>query len=196
MKKDPAVVTPDRSDRQLVEACLKGDAGSWETLLERYKRLIYSVPVRFGFDHDDRHEIFQNVCLEILKNMPSIRDAGKLRSWILTIAIRESNDLLRRKYVERDKIGAVLEKPRTERTVDTLNIYLAAEKEAILREAVAEMPSRCRALIEMLFFSEPPVDYGKAAEAVGLSKDSIGSIRLRCLDQLKRILESKNFSAF
>jgi RNA polymerase sigma factor (sigma-70 family) len=193
MANDPAVAL---SDQQLVEGCLKGDAHSWEMLLERYKRLIYSVPVRFGLDHDDRHEIFQTVCLEILKNMRAIRDAGKVRSWILTITIRESNDLLRHKYAEREKIGAVLEEPPPERAVDTLNIYLATEREAILREAVAELPSRCRALIELLFFSEPPADYEKAAAAVGLSKESIGSIRLRCLDKLKQILESKNFSAF
>ncbi len=43
--------------------------------------------------------------------------------------------------------------------------------------------------------SDSPVDYGKAA-AVGLSKDSIGPIRLRCLDKLRPILESRNVSAF
>jgi len=193
MATDPAV-TP--SDQHLVKGCLTGDSQSWEILLERYKRLIYSVPVRFGFDHDDRHEVFQIVCLEILKNMPSIREAGKLRSWILTITIRESNDLLRRKYADREKIDAVHEKPVPERAVDTLSIYLEAEREAILREAVAEMPSRCRTLIELLFFSESKVDYGTAGAAVGLSKESVGSIRLRCLDKLKRILESKNFPAF
>ncbi len=152
MATDPAVTL---SDQHLVEACLAGDSQGWEMLLQRYKRLIYSVPVLFGFDHDDRHEIFQIVCLEILKNMPSMRDAGKLRSWILTITIRESNDFLRRKCAEREKIGAFLENPRLERAVDTLSIYLAAEKEAILREAMAEMPLRCRRLIELLFFSEP-----------------------------------------
>ncbi|HYR87546.1 MAG TPA: sigma-70 family RNA polymerase sigma factor [Terriglobia bacterium] len=193
MATDPAVTL---SDQLLVEGCLAGDSQSWEMLLERYKRLIYSVPVRFGFDHEDRHEIFQIVCLEILKNMPSIRDAGKLRSWILTITIRESNDLLRRKCAERDKIGALHEKPVPERAVDTLSVYLAAEKEAILREALAEMPLRCRTLIELLFFGDSPVDYGTAGAAVGLSKESIGCIRLRCLDRLKRILESRNFPAF
>ena len=193
MATDPAVTL---SDQHLVEACLAGDSQGWEMLLQRYKRLIYSVPVRFGFDHDDRHEIFQIVCLEILKNMPSMRDAGKLRFWILTITIRESNDLLRRKCAEREKIGAFLENPRLERAVDTLSIYLAAEKEAILREAMAEMPLRCRTLIELLFFSEAPVDYGKAGAAIGLSKESVGCIRLRCLDKLRRILESKNFPAF
>ncbi len=185
------------TDRQLVEGCLKGDSRYWELLLERYKRLINSVSVRFGFEHDDRHEIFQIVCLEILKNMPSIRDAAKLRSWILTITIRASNDLLRRKYADRGKIGALEEKHIPQRPIDTLSIYLATEREAIVREAVAELPARCRKLIELLFFnSDSPVDYGKAAAAVGLSKDSIGSIRLRCLDKLRRILASRNFSAF
>jgi len=185
------------TDQHLVEGCLKGDSRCWELLLERYKRLIYSVSVRFGFEHDDRHEIFQIVCLDILKNMPSLRDAGKLRSWILTITIRASNDLLRRKYSERGKIDALQGNHIPERPTDTLSIYLATEREAIIREAVAELPARCRKLIELLFFSsESPVDYGQVAAAIGLSKDSIGPIRLRCLDRLRRVLEARNFSLF
>jgi len=54
MATDPAVTL---SDQHLVEACLAGDSQGWEMLLQRYKRLIYSVPVRFGFDHDDRHRL-------------------------------------------------------------------------------------------------------------------------------------------
>ena len=54
MATDPAVTL---SDQHLVEACLAGDSQGWEMLLQRYKRLIYSVPVLFGFDHDDRHRL-------------------------------------------------------------------------------------------------------------------------------------------
>ena len=185
--------TAELSDQHLVEACLKHDSQGWELLLQRYKRLILSVPVRLQFGYDDRHEVFQNVCLEILKNMSSLRDTGKLRSWILTITIRQCKDFLRRKYMERERIGAAQEIPAPEPSADPQGIYLAVERKAVIREALDEMPQRSRTLLELLFFTERPMDYSAAAAAIGLSKDSIGCIRLRCLDKLKHILKARNY---
>ena len=56
--------------------------------------MIYSVPARLHFDMDERQEVFQNVCCRILENLHALIDAAKLRSWILTITIRECNHLI------------------------------------------------------------------------------------------------------
>jgi len=42
----------------------------------------------------------------------------------------------------------------------------------------------------------PETLYEEAGAAIDLSKESVGCIHLRCLDKLRRILESKNFHAF
>ena len=63
--------------------------------------MIYSVPVRLHFDMDERQEVFQTVCCRILENLHALIDAAKLRSWILTITIRECNHLIRAKYLRR-----------------------------------------------------------------------------------------------
>src|SRR5256885_8982463 len=54
--------TREPTDPELVAACLSGDSKSWERLLRRYERMIYSVPVRLRFEMDERQEVFQNVC--------------------------------------------------------------------------------------------------------------------------------------
>src|SRR5262245_61685637 len=89
------------SDAALVGDCLNGDQRAWEELLHRYKRLIYAVTVRFHFETEDRHDVFQAVCLETLKGLPSLRQASSLRYWILTITLRQCSALLRRKREER-----------------------------------------------------------------------------------------------
>src|SRR5262249_27316529 len=62
------LTTTGLSDDALIAGCLGGDQQAWIQLLDRYKRLIYGVSVRFGFDTEDRHDVFQAVCLETLKN--------------------------------------------------------------------------------------------------------------------------------
>ena len=65
-----------------------------------------------------------------------------------------------------------------------------AEQEQRLRQAISEMPTRCRQLIHMLFVEEPSRPYEQVAESLGLAKGSIGFIRQRCLERLrKRLLE-------
>jgi RNA polymerase sigma factor (sigma-70 family) len=180
------------SDATLVAECINGDSQAWKQLLERYKRLIYAVTVRFGFESEDRHDIFQAVCLEALKNLSSLRNTSSLRYWILTITIRQCCALRKRIQLESVKPGedaCLIEDPRAH----TMDIYLAARRGEILHEAMEELPERCRTLLKLLFFAEEKAPYTQLGEMLGCSKDTIGSARLRCLDRLRRILSEKGF---
>jgi DNA-directed RNA polymerase specialized sigma24 family protein len=52
---------------------------------------------------------------------------------------------------------------------------------------------RCREMIRMLFFEQPPLRYTEAARRLNLAPGSIGFIRGRCLKRLKKFLEEKGF---
>ena len=53
---------------------------------------------------------------------------------------------------------------------------------------MSDLPPRCRQLIHMLFFEEPARPYQEVAEALGIATGSIGFIRQRCLDRLRKNL--------
>jgi len=67
------------------------------------------------------------------------------------------------------------------------------EREQLVQEAIAQLPPRCREMIELLFFESPPLPYAEVAKRLHLATGSIGFIRGRCLDRLKKILEGKGF---
>lgn len=179
------------SDHALITSCLNGDQQAWIELLNRYKRPIYGVTVRFGFDIEDRHDVFQAVCLETLKSLASLRNASSLKYWILTITVRQSWLLMKRKREERgqqhEEAALALQDPHA----DTMQIYLAAERGQMLREALEELPEPCRSLLDRLFFSDERASYPELGALFGLSKDSIGSARHRCLDKIRKILTRK-----
>ena len=35
-------------DEWLVQGCIQGDQRAWEELIDKYKRLIYSIPLKYG----------------------------------------------------------------------------------------------------------------------------------------------------
>jgi len=63
----------------------------------------------------------------------------------------------------------------------------------MVREAVTRLSARCRELIRMLFFEQPPRPYAQVAETLGLARGSIGFIRSRCLKRLQVHLEELGF---
>ena len=66
-------------------------------------------------------------------------------------------------------------------------------REQALRDAIAEMQPRCAALVDMLFFATPALSYEEVAKKLAIAKGSVGFIRMRCLERLRRKLEEKGF---
>ena len=73
------------------------------------------------------------------------------------------------------------------------DVLAEVEREQMVRDAIAQLPPRCRQMIEMLFFEHPPLPYNDVARRLSLATGSIGFIRGRCLKRLKKILEEKGF---
>jgi RNA polymerase sigma factor (sigma-70 family) len=73
-------------------------------------------------------------------------------------------------------------------------ILREAEEEQELRQVISELPPRCRELVRMLFFEEPSRPYQEIASALGIATGSIGFIRQRCLERLRKRLRDVGFS--
>jgi RNA polymerase sigma factor (sigma-70 family) len=73
------------------------------------------------------------------------------------------------------------------------DLLAEVEQEQLLHEAIAQLPPRCKEMIELLFFEHPPLPYTEVARRLQLAKGSIGFIRGRCLKRLKKVLEEKGF---
>ena len=71
-------------DVALVQRCLDGDKQAWVELVNRYRRLIYSVPVKLGMKPDHEHANLRAAeCSERLGN--AIEAEARLRSLIRTV---------------------------------------------------------------------------------------------------------------
>src|SRR6185369_9625586 len=98
-----SVPGPDWTNTRLVTQCLAGDQRAWNALLERYKNLIYSIPLRYGTPHQDAADIFQAVCLDLFNELPRLRDAEALQGWLTRVTTNKCYHWKRRQFEqERD----------------------------------------------------------------------------------------------
>lgn len=175
------------SDERLISDCRKGDQAAWSALVDRYKALVYSVPTRFGLMPDAAKEVFQEVWLTLLRDLPSLRDPRAVAAWLAQTAWHKSMHWKRgqQRYTEIDEEG-----PRSSSPLPP-ELLAELQEEQAVRDAVAELSPRCAKLIEMLFFESPPVPYEVAAERLNLATGSISFIRQRCLNRLKARLRER-----
>ena len=183
-----------KSDRELVKGCLQGREEDWNLVIDRYKNLIFSIPIRYGLSREEAADIFQGVCLELIKELPKLREPKALPKWLMQVTAhmcyrwkRQSSRLVLHED-EEDPGPEASEPARAELDLREL------EQEQMLREAIAGLPERCGELIRMLFYEEPSRPYQEVAASLGLATGSIGLLRQKCLDRLKDRLSSLGFS--
>ena len=178
------------TDERLIQRCLEGDQEARSELIDKYKNLIYSIPIKLGM-YQDAGDIFQAVCVELLSQLPRLREHRALPKWLMQTCYRKCLRYLAASNRQVDVDPADIEQPQDDETLEHLMVQL--EKEQMLRNAIAEVPERCGQMIHMLFFEIPARPYEDIAKRLGLATGSIGFIRGRCLTRLRKHLEKKGF---
>ena len=177
------------AEHELVERCLEGSEEAWGLLVDKYKNLIFSIPLKYGLSRADAADVFQSVCLELLSELPKIRDPKALPKWLCTVASHQCYHFMRRtrlREAEAKESARSFEEAEEKRTDEVL---AEAEQEQKIREVIESLQPRCRSLIRMLFFEDPPRPYAEIASSLSLATGSIGFIRHRCLEKVRSKLE-------
>jgi RNA polymerase sigma factor (sigma-70 family) len=181
-------------DEWLVQGCIRGERQAWENLIDKYKRLIYSIPIKYGASPEDAADVFQSVCIEVLNSLPQLKNVQSLRSWLITVTIRQAYRWRKRQanHVELDAMDPeVAEGIASTPHSDTLAQF---EQDQIVREVVSQLTPRHRELVRLLFFEQPALPYAEVARRLGLAIGSIGFIRGRCLEKLRKALMEHGFN--
>ena len=179
-------------DQMLVEGCLHGEPEAWSALVDKYKNLIFSIPVKQGFSADEAADIFQTVCLTLISQLPRLREPRALPAWLIQTTAHKCFRWKNKgqRYVD---MSAREEMLAGEPSQIPEMLVAELEREQILRNAVAELPQDCRRMVELLFYRVPSLSYDDIATALQIPKGSIGPTRMRCLEKLKRSLEKNGF---
>jgi RNA polymerase sigma factor (sigma-70 family) len=187
-KKPPAAW----NDARLVKECLAGNEDAWSLLIDKYKALIYSIPVKYSMSRHEAADVFQSTCMELLVRLPELRAPRALPKWLMQVAHHECYRLkrLNQRIVSRD---AEPDLPEPETPAIAHSLVQQTQDEQFLREAMATLTPQCQRLVELLFFETPSRPYAEVAAQLGLAVGSIGFTRQKCIERLRRQLEQLGF---
>ena len=179
MRDDPLVIA-------LVARAAAGDHGAWNEIVERYSPLVWSICLRYRLSREDTDDVFQSIWLLLVENIGRLREPAALPGWLARTTQRECLRVLRAAH-RHDSAALPPEDhmPQDPGTAMIEDEILAAERDAALRAAFAELPRPCRDLLSMLM-SDQSYHYEDVGAALSMPVGSIGPRRARCLDRLRR----------
>lgn len=164
-------------DATLVASCLAGDQKAWVSLVSRYENLVYSV-IRLHFRASRAaDDVFQDVWLEVYKNLHSVRDLQALPAWIITVTRRNCSKALSQtdwSFIEAETLPEVDER------------LPAIENRFWLEKAMQDLSDRDRVLIHALYLDPDQPSYQEISTKLDIAVASIGPTRSRCLEKIRR----------
>jgi RNA polymerase sigma factor (sigma-70 family) len=187
MRDDPSVVA-------LVARAAGSDERAWYELVDRYAPLVWSICTRYQLSGADIEDVGQTVWLGLVEQLSNekLREPAALPGWLATTTQRECLRVLRvrGKYevFGTDPDDATLPRGVDVQVVDATVIeeeILQAERNALLRAALAELPESDQRLIALLL-RDPPLSYAEIGDILNMKPGSIGPTRQRCLRRLSQ----------
>ena len=167
----------------LIARALDGSQDAWNAIVDRNATLVWAVCRNYRLSEADSADVSQSVWLRTVENLQDLRTPAALPGWLTTTT---RNECL--KVVTRTRRQAVPTADLSERPTgpdEALDAdLLRAERQAMVREAFAQLPQHCQRLLALLVGSEPR-SYAEISAELDMSIGSIGPTRARCLGKLR-----------
>jgi len=190
-----------RDEAELIERCLRGEAKAWERLFEAHYEPICRFAYQLSADLsiEDAEEIAQETLLAAARHLRRFRGGSALQTWLFRIAVNKTRDFLSRRQAEKRGGGRALlslNEPGREgepaaQAADEgplpSEVVSRREEAALIAEALALLPARCRELIQLRYFGD--LSYEELAAALGLHPKTVSSRLSRCLRRLAAAYE-------
>jgi RNA polymerase sigma-70 factor (ECF subfamily) len=85
----------ERTEAELIAAVLKGDAASFEPLLQKYSPRVFATARRYARRESEVEDIAQEIWLKAFQKLASFRGDAPFEHWLMRLAVRTCYDALR-----------------------------------------------------------------------------------------------------
>jgi RNA polymerase sigma-70 factor (ECF subfamily) len=194
----------EKTDRCLIEACIKKDLASWAGLVKKYSGLVYaSIENRlkkYGMDASshDIEDIKQDIFTDIWKNekLSNITNRDDISYWVAVLAGNAAMEYFRAKDARQSKKNISIYSKIGEQDLGELipsgkinqNDELArAEAESRVDDLIETLPREEKIMIKLHMMYNKK--YREIADIMGVPKGTVSSYIRRAKEKLKEELK-------
>lgn len=173
---------------ELLSRAFGGDEVAWRILVRTLSALVLRIAKSYRLGDADAFDVCQSTWLKLAQLPAGLRDPARLPSWLATTARRQA---LRTLTARRREVPCGDQEP-PEPEPSPEHALLTAERDRVLWRTVERMPDRHRELLHLLA-GPSRLTHAEIAAKLGVAPGTIGPLRRRALDRLRRALEAQGF---
>lgn len=187
-------VDPDNhidADARLVERCLAGDEGAWESLVKMHTRRVYAICYRFTGSDTEAQDVTQDVFLRVFQSMRSFRAGeGSFGVWLTRLTRNLLIDHYRRGKMARatasieDQLPMLEERPHIGGRAD--GMLEGREASEILQSALQKLSPDLREAVVLRDLEE--LEYREIADVLKVPEGTVKSRLNRGRAELGKVL--------
>jgi RNA polymerase sigma factor (sigma-70 family) len=178
----------NKPDDYYITETLKGNVNAYAFLVEKYKRMVYTLIIRIVKNREEAEEISQDVFVKAYKNLKNFKGESKFSTWIYKIGYYASLDVLKRnkRHVNSYNIEEISDN-ELENVQDGLQILHESDRKRIINEALLKLNEDERIILTLYYFQELAIK--EIAKVVDLSEENIKVKLFRSRKKLAVILK-------
>ena len=171
----------------LMQAHRHGDPFALSRLLEMYKADLWGFLVNRLPSNFDADDLYQDICMKVLRHVNELREPDRFRSWLFSIAMNTVRSHYRRKPIATFDPQTLLNDPGLTSAAPTAQFALEQrERRRQLKHCLDRLPERDREVLLLDVMAELPQQ--DIATQMELNLNTVKTILRRTKIKLARMM--------
>lgn len=151
------------NDSYLLESLVRGDAGSFNDLVEMYEKMIYRFIYHMVHDVQTAEDLTQDVFIKVYQNLYKINNEFLLKPWIFKIAYNITLN-----YLKRNRRNIIYSIDENIPGGDCIGQY---ETRQVILESIQSLKPDCRAIFILKLVED--LSFEQIAAILGISTGAV-----------------------
>ena len=179
---------PEQHTQQLLVArALRGDREAFDDIFDQYSRVMHRTAYRIVKDPDIAEDAVQDAFILAWQRLPSLRESGALRSWLLRIVVNQCISFKRRLARSTMFIRQSFSEQETDLASQITNYYEGyMERNWDLAQAIENLPAKQQMVIALHYYQGMTLP--EISQALQISENTLKKRIQAALRNLRRVL--------
>jgi len=178
-------------DQRLIKLAREGDQKAFETLLKKYRNLVYHVMIKMVRNPQEAEDLSQEAFIKAFNALASFNEEFAFSTWLMKIATNNCIDYLRKKKLRTYSIDEPIQYKEEQVQVELPDhdptpekSLLNEERSKLINEAIQSLPPRYRHVIVLRHQEEK--SYEDIAEILKLPLGTVKARIFRAREMLNK----------
>ncbi len=184
-----------QEDKRLIEQALQGDEKAYETLLKKYRNLVFSIMLKMVRNKQEAEDFTQEAFMKAFGSLSTFNDEFAFSTWLMKIASNNCIDFLRKRKLKTYSIHEPINYKDDKIEIDIPasdagpeRTLIQSERSQMIEDAINELPERYRYVVILRHKEEK--SYEEIAEILNLPLGTVKAQIFRAREILNKKLKS------